>query len=74
MFWQRRRDRAARVGQWKWLEMGSKQGLYDLAADPGEEHDLSSENPAMLQRVKARWEEWRREMDAAEPRGPFRDY
>ncbi|MBM4155471.1 MAG: N-acetylgalactosamine-6-sulfatase [Lentisphaerae bacterium] len=73
MFWQRRGDRAARVGPWKWVD-GPSGGLFDLAADLGETRDLSQEKPDVAARVRARFEAWRREMDAAEPRGPFRDY
>ena len=74
MFWQRRSDRAARVGRWKWLESGKGTGLYDLAADLGETKDLSTEKPDVLQKVKGRFDAWRQAMDATEPRGPFRDY
>jgi arylsulfatase A-like enzyme len=74
MFWQRRGDKAARVGQWKWLQSGKGAGLFDLATDPGETRDLSAARPEVLARVKARFAAWRGEMDAAEPRGPFRDY
>lgn len=74
MFWQRRGDKAARIGQWKWVESGKGRGLFDLSADLGESHDLSSEKPDVLARVKARFDAWKKEMDAAEPRGPFRDY
>jgi arylsulfatase A-like enzyme len=74
MFWERRGDRAARVGPWKWVRSAGGTGLFDLATDPGEKTDLSKEKPDVLARVQARWEAWRREMDAAEPRGPFRDY
>jgi arylsulfatase A-like enzyme len=74
MFWQRRDDKAARVGQWKWLESARGKGLYDLTTDLGEKRDLSTERPDVLAMVKARFEAWRREMDASEPRGPFRDY
>jgi arylsulfatase A-like enzyme len=74
MFWQRRGDRAARVGQWKWSESARGGGLYDLTADLGETKDLSRDRPEELARVKARWAAWRAAMDAAEPRGPFRDY
>jgi arylsulfatase A-like enzyme len=74
MFWQRRGDRAARVGRWKWSESQRGGGLFDLAADPGETRDLSKEQPEVLATLRARWQAWREEMDAAEPRGPFRDY
>jgi arylsulfatase A-like enzyme len=74
MFWQRRSDRAARVDNWKWVDMGKASGLFDLAEDPSETKDLSASDPKTLERIKSQWEAWRREMDATEPRGPFRDY
>jgi arylsulfatase A-like enzyme len=74
MFWQRRGDKAARVGSWKWIDSAKGRGLFDLSQDPGEVHDLSTDRPEVLARVKARFTAWRQEMDAAEPRGPFRDY
>ena len=74
MFWQRRGDKAARVGQWKWVQSEKGGGLFDLAADPGETKDLSAAKPEVLARLKSRFAAWREEMDAAEPRGPFRDY
>jgi len=74
MFWQRKTDRAARVGDWKWVHSARGSGLFDLAEDIGEKKDLSSKNPRMLRRLQARFAEWRKRMDAAAPRGPFRDY
>jgi arylsulfatase A-like enzyme len=74
MFWQRRSDTAARVGQWKWVESSKGGGLFDLSVDPGETKDLSREKPDVLAQVKSRFGAWRAAMDAAEPRGPFRDY
>ena len=73
MFWQRRDDKAARVEQWKWVESAKSGGLFDLSNDLGEEHDLSTQQPEMLAKVKARFAAWRAEMDASEQRGPFRD-
>ncbi len=74
MFWERRLDRAARVGQFKWVQAGKGGGLFDLSKDIGEKNDLSAEKPEVLAMLKARFESWKNEMDAAEPRGPFRDY
>jgi arylsulfatase A-like enzyme len=74
MFWQRRSDKGARVGQWKWVSMGKLGGLYDLSSDLSEEHDLSKEKPDVLAKIKARFEAWQKDMDASDPRGPFRDY
>jgi arylsulfatase A-like enzyme len=74
MFWQRRADKAARVGHWKWVESPQGGGLFDLSKDIGESQDLSATHPGKLTELKARFERWRVEMDAAEPRGPFKDY
>lgn len=74
MYWQRRDDKAARVGDWKWVDSERGGGLFDLSADVGESNDLSASRPGKLQELKARFANWRSEMDAAEPRGPFRDY
>ena len=74
MFWQRRGDVAARVGQYKWVQSAKGQGLFDLSTDLGEEHDLSTERPEVLGMVKERFAAWQEEMQASEPRGPFRDY
>ena len=74
MFWERRADRAARVGKWKWVESEAGNGLFDLESDIGETTDLSREKPEILKMVRQRFEAWKRAMAVAEPRGPFRDY
>ncbi len=74
MFWQAKRDKAARSGPWKWIEASYGKGLFDLSKDPGETRDLSSEKPDVLASMRAKWSAWRKEMDDSEPRGPFRDY
>ena len=74
MFWERRLDRAARVGDHKWIEAEKGSGLFDLARDPGEKNDLSAERPELVKQIKARFAAWKAAMEAAEPRGPFRDY
>jgi arylsulfatase A len=74
MFWQRRKDKGARVDNWKWVESSRGTGLFDLRTDISERRDLSKEKPEILKRVKARFANWKRQMKAAEPRGPFRDY
>lgn len=76
MFWKRREQRAARIGNWKWTDMGQGgSGLFDLSEDIGEKNDLSVEKPEILERLKGRYEAWYREtMIEAEPRGPFKDF
>ena len=75
MYWERRSQRAARVGKWKWVDMGgANTGLFDLTSDLGEKRDVSKENPEVLAMMRAKFDGWKKEMDASEPRGPFRDY
>lgn len=74
MFWQRREDQAARVGKWKWVKSKAGEGLFDLSQDIGEAKDLSHAEPETLAKVKARFQAWMTDMEASEPRGPFRDY
>ncbi len=74
MFWERRDHRAARVGHWKWVDAGRGGGLFDLSRDIGEQNDVSADNPETLANVKARFADWKQAMQAAEPRGPFRDF
>ncbi len=73
MFWQRQDDKAARVGNWKWVKSTRGSGLFDLSVDLKEQHDLSKEKPDSLKMVKARFSAWKGRMAPAEPRGPFRD-
>jgi arylsulfatase A-like enzyme len=73
-FWEFRGQKAARVGNYKWIDSAKAKGLYDLAADSGEKNDLSAFKPELAAEIAARWTGWRKEMKAAEPRGPFRDY
>lgn len=74
MFWEFRGQKAARVGNYKWLESDRGSGLFDLTNDSGEANDLSAQQPQLLAEMQSRWAVWRKELDAAEPRGPFRDY
>ena len=49
------------------LRVGQLRVLSHLTDDLGETKDLSKERPEMLAKVKARFDAWRDEMDAAEP-------
>jgi len=74
MFWQDRADKAARVGNFKWVQSSRGSGLFDLSSDVGEQHDLSKEKPDVLSEVKSRFAAWEKLMADAEPRRPFRDF
>ena len=74
MFWQRRLDKGARVGDWKWVESSRGNGLFNLKNDMAEKQDLSRKHPEKLQELQQAFARWQQQMKAAEPRGPFRDF
>jgi arylsulfatase A len=45
-----------------------------LAEDIGESNDLSAQRPEKLAELQAAFAQWKQQMEAAEPRGPFRDF
>ncbi|MGV2337820.1 MAG UNVERIFIED_CONTAM: hypothetical protein LVR18_28310 [Planctomycetaceae bacterium] len=64
------RPAAVRVGNWKLIEFfedGGSRELYDLAADPGEESDVSKSNPQKLSELAAILDDWQTETQAAIP-------
>jgi arylsulfatase A-like enzyme len=74
MYWKRRAQEAARVEQWKWIRNESGSFLFDLANDLGEQNNLAEKLPQKAAQMQAHFEAWRKQMDAAEPREPFKDY
>ncbi len=74
MFWQRRALQAARVGNWKWIRTPAGESLYNLKSDIGEQANLAAERGEVVKMMRERFANWKKAMDAAEPRGPFRDY
>ncbi len=71
LFWDTGHESAVRRGNWKLhvalrddharyemteLELGTH--LYDLAADPGEQNDLSAEHPELVRELQAAWDTW----------------
>ncbi|MCA9053524.1 MAG: sulfatase-like hydrolase/transferase [Planctomycetaceae bacterium] len=74
MFWQRRDHFACRVENWKWIRIGEKESLYDLMADVSEERNLLTTQPEIARRLRESFQHWEAEMQASEPRGPFRDF
>jgi len=62
------------VGDWKWVDSNRGSGLFNLKTDIGEQQDLSTTHPKVLEKLKQHFARWKKQMDAAEPRGPFRDF
>lgn len=66
---------AVRIGDWKLLEYYEDQHveLYDLSADPGEEHDLASAQPDRVAQLRAQLTRWKQTVGAKLPT-PNPDY
>ncbi|NLX95732.1 MAG: sulfatase-like hydrolase/transferase [Rhodopirellula sp.] len=74
MYWKRRAKEAARVDDWKWIRNESGTFLFDLGDDPSEQKNLVEKVPEKASQMQAKFEGWLKEMDAAEPREPFKDF
>jgi len=74
MYWELRGDQAARVGEWKWLKDKGGEHLFNLEEDVKEENDLSIDRPDKLKMMRKKFADWQKEMQKAEPRGPFKDF
>ncbi|MBI3879346.1 MAG: sulfatase-like hydrolase/transferase [Verrucomicrobia bacterium] len=62
LFWRIGEQRAARAGQWKFVQRGkSAAKLYDLDADISETHDLAAERPEVLARLQTAYANWDRQ-------------
>jgi len=66
LFWRYGEQTAIRQGDWKLvtaLDQAAKPpvlttGLYDLAHDPAEAHELSAKHPDKVKELRALWDEW----------------
>ncbi len=74
MYWELRGDQAARVGEWKWLKNREGEYLFNLEEDIKEENDLSTAQPGKLKMMREKFVNWQKEMEDAEPRGPFKNF
>ena len=48
--------------------------LFDLSKDISEQNNLANRMPEKTAEMQKSFEAWLKRMDAAEPRGPFRDF
>ncbi len=74
MFWKHQEKEGARVDDWKWVRTADDEFLFNLADDVGEKHNLAGTQPDQLATMRNHFSRWQTAMDAAEPRGPFKDY
>src|SRR6185295_12736521 len=52
MFWKRQGDKAARIGNMKWVDAKLGKGVFDLSNDIGEKKDLSKDKPELFTQLK----------------------
>ena len=66
LFWRIARpypqQRAVRSGPWKLLHDGRNFYLFDVSADPGERHDLTSAHPELVRKLNAALDEWEKDI------------
>ncbi len=74
MYWDFREDKAARIGNLKWINSKKANGLFDLSADVEEKFDLSDHDIKKNKAIENKFIHWQTELKEADPRGPFMDY
>jgi arylsulfatase A-like enzyme len=53
---------AIRQGDWKYLKLGKKEHLFNIANDPRERAVLNELHPQKMNELKLAWDEWNRQM------------
>jgi arylsulfatase A-like enzyme len=53
---------ALRQGDWKYLMLGGKEHLFNLAQDERERADLALDDPARLRAMRLQWDAWNTQM------------
>jgi arylsulfatase A-like enzyme len=69
LFWRlaNRQQRAVRSGDWKYLKVGDREFLFDIAWDPRERGDVARKHPDLLNQLRTQWVEWDRTMLPVSP-------
>jgi arylsulfatase A len=57
-------QRAARRGQWKYVDDRGQYFLFDLVKDPGERHDLAQQHASLVSDLRALVAKWEADVDA----------
>jgi hypothetical protein len=52
------RQHALRLGDWKLVRIAASESLYNLAADPEEQHDRASGEPERVTDLRRRMDKW----------------
>jgi arylsulfatase A-like enzyme len=59
LFWRHAQNSAARMGNWKLVQIGEDRSrLYDLESDIGEKKDLSAARPEIVRKIRAALRDW----------------
>jgi arylsulfatase A-like enzyme len=56
-------QRAARRGQWKYIDDRGQYFLFDLSTDPGERHDVAQQHPNLIRELRALVAKWEADVD-----------
>lgn len=62
LFWRTQTRAAARIGNWKYLQDGAVERLYDLSTDVGEKTDLKSARADTFEQVRKQYLAWNEKM------------
>ncbi|MBI4886104.1 MAG: sulfatase-like hydrolase/transferase [Acidobacteria bacterium] len=62
LFWRTISRDAARVGKWKYLKEGTREGLFDLSVDPGEKADMRAREARVFEEIRQRYLAWNAQM------------
>lgn len=64
LFWRMKADNqsAVRQGNWKYVGIGGKEYLFNLAEDARESANAAAANPAKMTELKSLWDAWNRQM------------
>jgi arylsulfatase A-like enzyme len=67
LFWNERNQYAVRAGDWKLVFSHRGQGLFNLAEDPSEMHDLRGRYPDKARELQGLYDAWNQENIEIEP-------
>jgi arylsulfatase A-like enzyme len=74
LFWSNGPNVAVRSGNWKLIKSYENTWLFNLAEDLGEENNLATDRPEIVERLESELEEWKSEMrEPAWPSKPQRN-
>jgi arylsulfatase A-like enzyme len=64
LFWKYKNhgQQAARLGKWKYLQIGGNTFLFDIIADPLERGNLKEREPEMFAQLEQAWQRWNADM------------